>query len=415
MLVIETHSLFKMQILKKNIKLSTHINMQLLQLGIDVEWQYLDELSNTVDAANILLLDDTDVDLEFAPLFNTLTIIVLVQEWRLQTLSEWLNKGATNCIHAGDIIAATASILSEYYRHQRNNFKPNNNPELLQAVFDSLPIPLFFKDKDHIYRGCNTAFENYLGFSRNELLGRDVYYVAPKELAQRYERADIDLLNGDGLQKYETQVRYADGTLRDVQFHKAVFLHPENQVYGQVGAIFDITERNLLEKQLRELTLVDELTGAPNRRAFFQTATREIEQSKRNNRLFSTLVLDVDKFKKINDSYGHAAGDLVLQNLVIVCRELIRAQDTFFRVGGEEFYFILPDTQINAAKDIASRLCQGLEHSTVLFADSAINYTVSIGVAEYAINEDITHLLHRADEALYEAKMQGRNQVVVAS
>jgi diguanylate cyclase (GGDEF)-like protein len=186
-------------------------------------------------------------------------------------------------------------------------------------------------------------------------------------------------------------------------------------VYGQVGAIFDITERNLLEKQLRELTLVDELTGAPNRRAFFQTATREIEQSKRNNRLFSTLVLDVDKFKKINDSYGHAAGDLVLQNLVIVCRELIRAQDTFFRVGGEEFYFILPDTQINAAKDIASRLCQGLEHSTVLFADSAINYTVSIGVAEYAINEDITHLLHRADEALYEAKMQGRNQVVVAS
>lgn len=415
MLITETNPLFKLQILKKNRELSTNINLQLIQLGIEVEWQYLDELSNTLDTANVLLLDASDVGLEFAPLLDTQTIIVLVQEWHLRALSEWLSKGAINCIPAGDIIAATASILSEYYRHQRHNLKPNNAPELLQAVFDSLPIPLFFKDKNHIYRGCNTAFENYLGFSRNELLGRDVYFVAPKELAQRYEKADIDLLNNKGLQEYETQVRYADGTLRDVQFHKAVFHYPENQVYGQVGAIFDITERNLLEKQLRELTLIDELTGAPNRRAFFQTAAREIEQSKRSNRLFSTLVLDVDKFKRINDSYGHAAGDLVLQNLVNVSKEVIRAQDTFYRVGGEEFYFILPDTQINAAKDIANRLRQVLARSSVLFANSPINFTVSIGVAEYVINESITLLLHRADAALYEAKMQGRNQVVVAS
>jgi PAS domain S-box-containing protein/putative nucleotidyltransferase with HDIG domain len=123
--------------------------------------------------------------------------------------------------------------------------------DVLQAVLDAIPNPFFMKDVDGRYLGCNAAFERYLGLGRDRIVGKTVYDVSPKELADRYFDADRELLEHPGTQVYETNVRWADGSLRDVIFHKATLVGAEGRAIGLTGIIFDITERRRMEEALR--------------------------------------------------------------------------------------------------------------------------------------------------------------------
>lgn len=120
----------------------------------------------------------------------------------------------------------------------------------LQQLLDSIPNPVFYKNLEGRYTGCNRAFEDYLGIPRERILGSTVYDVAPRELADRYAKMDAELLSEPGVQIYEARVRYADGTLRDVIFNKAVFRDREGKVAGIVGVMQDITERRRIEQAL---------------------------------------------------------------------------------------------------------------------------------------------------------------------
>ena len=181
----------------------------------------------------------------------------------------------------------------------------------------------------------------------------------------------------------------------------------------------DITDRKLAEealqrakKQAEELALKDSLTGLHNRRAFFDMGHRAFKQALRFNHPLSVIMMDIDHFKKINDSYGHWVGDRVLQALAAPLQTLVREIDVVARMGGEEFAFVLPETDLDEAARLAERLRAEIEKIEVLEEGHCIRITASLGVVSRdAEDENLESLLTKADDALYVAKKKGRNQI----
>jgi diguanylate cyclase (GGDEF)-like protein len=172
------------------------------------------------------------------------------------------------------------------------------------------------------------------------------------------------------------------------------------------------------EKDAKEmvsyLANIDPLTKSMTRRQFFNIAESEYLRFSRYRRPFSVLVLDLDHFKTVNDTYGHHAGDLVLRSFSLVALEQKRAQDTFGRLGGEEFGLLLPETNLEQAKVVAERIQKTWEQSPVNLDGVPIYSTVSIGVAEAnAEDKYFDDLLRRSDQMMYKAKERGKNQVAV--
>jgi diguanylate cyclase (GGDEF)-like protein len=165
-------------------------------------------------------------------------------------------------------------------------------------------------------------------------------------------------------------------------------------------------------KTINELAIRDELTGTHNRRYLLGLIEKEKDRSDRSGRSFSLCLLDIDFFKRINDTYGHAAGDTVLRQFCQVVQQHVRGADSFGRYGGEEFLLMLPETPAVDALVLAERVRQAVEKLRCVDAGSEIALTVSIGVAEFRAGEQITHTVGRADEALYLAKSSGRNRVI---
>ncbi len=172
-----------------------------------------------------------------------------------------------------------------------------------------------------------------------------------------------------------------------------------------IGVVLMATDK--LRAEFEHLARHDSLTGALTRRAFLDACDQELERGQRKNRVSSLLIMDLDHFKAINDSYGHQAGDRVLIDFVARTGELLRRPDQFGRFGGEEFVALLPETTLDEALVVAERIRAGIEHGR-----TQPGCTVSIGVAASVPGEStMDTILGRADEALYRAKAAGRNCV----
>jgi len=165
--------------------------------------------------------------------------------------------------------------------------------------------------------------------------------------------------------------------------------------------------------ELEKLATTDELTGISNRRNFSTLAEREFNLAKRQKRYFALLILDIDYFKKINDSHGHIAGDFVIKSVAQQCVLSIRQEDLCARWGGEEFIIFLSESMLEDGIAVARRLRQDIEELSVAFESEKINVTVSIGVAVYnPEDKNVNQTIIRGDMALYQAKNSGRNRVV---
>lgn len=165
-------------------------------------------------------------------------------------------------------------------------------------------------------------------------------------------------------------------------------------------------------KKLITIATTDPLTGALNRRSFTERALAELARGRRYARPTSLLMIDADRFKSVNDTYGHAGGDAVLQALSSCLEQTLRPSDVFGRLGGEEFAVVLPETRLDDAAQVAERIRAELASLVVMSNGATIRFTVSIGVAESEPTAtDVKPALDRADAALYEAKAQGRNRV----
>lgn len=175
------------------------------------------------------------------------------------------------------------------------------------------------------------------------------------------------------------------------------------------------TELQAVIAQADEVSHTDALTFLPNRRQIMIDLQNAVEFSERYGTPLTVSMLDIDFFKKINDSLGHAAGDEVLRCLAKKFRMTIRNPDTIGRFGGEEFLIVLPHSTIKAAVEQAARLCEQIRSSPIQIAEKEITVTVSIGIAQYKLHkEDWQSLLNRADAALYKAKDNGRDRWFVS-
>jgi diguanylate cyclase (GGDEF)-like protein len=167
--------------------------------------------------------------------------------------------------------------------------------------------------------------------------------------------------------------------------------------------------------QAHEITNTDVLTFLPNRRKIIVDLQEEVIRSTRYGTPLSISIVDIDHFKNINDTYGHAAGDEALRTIGARLREQIRHPDTIGRYGGEEFLIVLPNSEIQAAVEQAHRLCQHVRSLHLEFEKNNFSVTLSVGVAQYkAAQENWEQLLHRADTAMYRAKKDGRDQWAIA-
>lgn len=194
---------------------------------------------------------------------------------------------------------------------------------------------------------------------------------------------------------------------RNKRFNNEEMETLENQIYH---LIYPLRNALLYQSALKSAQ-VDGLTGTNNRAALDQTMVRELELARRHHHPMSLLILDVDHFKVVNDTYGHSAGDHVLRSMVACIKECLRSCDMLFRYGGEEFALLLSETEAEGAQQVAERVRQAIEGYPFVFNGKDIIVTASIGIACLSSRDNAERLFNKADAALYQAKATGRNRV----
>lgn len=257
----------------------------------------------------------------------------------------------------------------------------------------------------------NPAAEELFGYTAAEAMGMDLHkIIVPRRHYDDFRKGFAGFAQtGEGAilgRALEMTAQKKDGTEFPVDLSISGIRIKEQ--WHAVGIIRDITERKEAEQKLREFAEKDSLTGTLNRRKFYEVLQQEKERAVRYARSLSLLMFDIDHFKAVNDTYGHAVGDKVLKTITAVVTEHIRRSDILGRVGGEEFGVLAAETTVESALALAEKIRSAVEASEQAPAGKI---TVSIGVSAYVDGLTTDEFVRRADAALYAAKNSGRNRV----
>lgn len=290
----------------------------------------------------------------------------------------------------------------------------------LRAVIETAMDGVMIVGEEHRIQIFNPACERMFGWKAEEIIGRQTSeLVGGENRTLRGTQLAFDDLMGPlpSSDFAPGQVRTVRGRRRDgTTFPLEVSLSRTTLEGGPVyvAIVRDVTEAVRARQELFALATKDALTGLRNRRYFLEGAETEFARARRHGRGFSLLIIDADHFKRVNDTYGHAAGDRCLQGLAEVCNRSLREVDLIGRLGGEEFAVAMPEADLATARLVAERLRQQIAENEVAGEDGPLRITVSIGVSS-ALPEDksLDQTLRRADQALYVAKNGGRNRVAV--
>lgn len=300
-------------------------------------------------------------------------------------------------------------------------------------IVDRINLGVLAVDRDYRVRLFNRFMHTYTGLDADEVLGRSLFEVFT-DLPEAWLKKKIDavfILKNYAFTSWQqrpyvfrmTHNRPVTGGVR--WMHQNCTFFPLSEGRGAVDlvciAVEDVTESALYDARLRaamaeieHLSVHDGLTGLVNRRELGRRLDEEVRRSRRYGSTCSVMIIDLDLFKEINDSYGHLAGDEVLTTVASILQAAIRDCDTAARYGGDEFVLILPETSDEGAKVMAERIRH--EFATTAFASDTFSFsvTLSIGIAQYRrAGGDPLELLADADRALYACKDAGRNGVVV--
>jgi diguanylate cyclase (GGDEF)-like protein/PAS domain S-box-containing protein len=313
-----------------------------------------------------------------------------------------------------ELVALAEDLHAERERSEAARAEADERRRFLQTLLTTMPSPIFYKDLEGRVQGCNGAFAALYGKTDEaDLIGGTLQDLADPSFGARTKEIDAELIARGGTARYERVFTMPDGERRTMIYNKAVYAKASGDTAGIVGVITDISEQKRMEEELRRLATTDPLTGALNRRAFMEAARGNLNRAVRYPEPLSVLLADIDHFKKVNDTHGHATGDETLKLFVAVVQGSLRETDVLGRMGGEEFAILLPHTAPDDALVLANRLRESLAAIAVPCPTGTFHFTVSMGLSAFQTHGDtIDALLQAADEALYAAKAQGRNRVV---
>jgi len=292
---------------------------------------------------------------------------------------------------------------------EKVNKELRETKEYLQSLIESSVDGIVTTDRDGRITFASKGAQEMLACDGDEPVGRFVYeyYLGGKREAEEI----MNILNVSGkVRNREMEFIRKDGETVTVSLSVSLLRDRNDAVIGTLGVSKDITEQKKLERDLRELSIKDSLTGLYNQRYFYERLEVEIERAKRQKHPLSLLLFDIDHFKSYNDKHGHLAGDGVLEKVGEIVSECTREHvDTGYRYGGDEFTVILSETTQEQALNIAERLRKTFQ------ARGFDGLTLSIGLMAYDPKYTPKAFIKRADEAMYGSKRSGGNCVYLLS
>ena len=308
-----------------------------------------------------------------------------------------------------EIVKAQAQIGSQAMVRRKERYQ--------RALLDSFPFEVWLKDVEGRYLAVNRTLSDNMGLSGPDAaIGQCDEDLREPMLAATLRRSEQEvLLSGLPNLVEEGAPPSADEPARWLEIYHAPVLDDQGAVLGSVGFSRDISDRKQAQEEVRQLALYDALTKLPNRRLLQERLALAILQARRDRLLLAIAFVDLDGFKPVNDRFGHAAGDLLLQAVASRMQACVREVDTVARIGGDEFIVLL--SQIEHAGDalaVAEKIRHSLNQPFELDGYPSVSISSSTGVAVFPDHgEDPQSLTHAADLAMYQAKERGRNRVVL--
>lgn len=336
-------------------------------------------------------------------------------------------------IPAGIALLTASTVVIAAIAHSEEELK--RSKEFLHRVINSIPDPIFVKDAQHRWVVLNEAYSKLLGKPIHEIIEKSDHEVFPEHEADVFWQQDDLVFKYENELEHEEEFTDANGTTYKIATKRSLHKDSAGNLF-LVGVIRDITQRKTIEEKLRqtaeelsqsnaELRLSqdrlnyianhDALTGLPNRILLYDRISESLETAKSNNQILALMFLDLDGFKQINDTLGHAIGDLLLQAVAKRLTGCLRTSDTVARLGGDEFVVLLPaipDT--NNVTQVARKILSTLSQAFAISGET-LSVTTSIGIALFPADGDrLESLMERADEAMYHAKKTGKNRFAFA-
>jgi diguanylate cyclase (GGDEF)-like protein/PAS domain S-box-containing protein len=310
-----------------------------------------------------------------------------------------------------------AQLMGEIEALQAKIAEEGRYRSLVDDIIDTLAAGIVILDKNFRVVWVNRALERFLDLRRDKIIEQDKRELIREEIKYNFEDPEAFA---------ETVLATYDNNTYVENFECHVLPHAEREerwlehwsrpirsgVYagGRVELYYDTTRRKRAEEELAHMATHDALTGLPNRTLFNDRLNLELAHARRNQQMLAVMLLDLDYFKKVNDTLGHSMGDRLLQAVGDCLTSLLRKSDTVARMGGDEFMLIFPEiTQGKDTTRIAARILEAIRKPFVL-DDHEIHITTSVGIAIYpGDGEDAGTLMRDADIAMYRVKEQGRN------
>ena len=300
----------------------------------------------------------------------------------------------------------TSWYLSLTYRERR---KLRSQIELHAKIYKTSTEGVMLTDASHTIIEVNDAFVAICGYSRNEILGKQPNMFSSGRHDQKFYDELRNELNNQDYWEGEIYNRHKDGGIYIEWIRISVIRNASGKITNYIALISDITHRKTTEEQLIKHAHHDPLTGAHNRLSFDERLKHDLLLAKRNNSKMALLYIDLDKFKPINDTYGHQAGDTILQCVVDRLTNNIRATDILARIGGDEFAILLSEIKNNEDAEKTANTLKSLIKQAIPYQDIQLNIDASIGIAVYPDDADNeTELMRKADKNMYTMKQQSK-------
>lgn len=307
------------------------------------------------------------------------------------------------------LLIAIVTTQREARRHEAQRLS-----EVLHDLYDNAPCGYHSLDYQGLVIRINQTELDWLGYQREEVLNQPFTALLTPTSKAEFQAFFSGFTRGVRSYNLVLEMQRKDGSTFYISNSATVLKDQQGHFSAARTSVFDISERIALEQKLALLANRDELTGISNRRHFYERGELELKRAVRYQHALAILMLDIDYFKKVNDTYGHDGGDVVLIQLAKVVHDSLRDLDVFARFGGEEFIALLPELSAEQATLVAERLRQQIADMLVLMpSGETMNITISIGFAMLTPqDEQLDAFIKKADLALYQAKEQGRNRVV---